>query len=40
MLCVVSLGGILAYQVACLNKNVNGLIVTILADIRKMQLKR
>ena len=34
VLCGVSLGGMLAYQVASLNSNVSGLIVTSLADTR------
>ena len=35
VLCGVSLGGMLAYQVACLNSRITGLIVTSLADTRK-----
>ena len=35
----ISLGGMLAYQVACLNKKVSGLIVTSLADTRKNLFK-
>ena len=35
VLCGVSLGGMLAYQVACLNSRIAGLIVTSLADTRK-----
>ena len=34
ILCGVSLGGMLAYQVACVNSNVKGLVVTSLADTR------
>ena len=39
VLCGVSLGGMLAYQVACLNKNISGLIVTSLADTRKKSVQ-
>ena len=35
----ISLGGMLAYQVACLNKKVSGLIVTSLADTRKKSVQ-
>ena len=39
VLCGVSLGGMLAYQVACLNKNISGLIVTSLADTREKSVQ-
>ncbi len=39
VLCGVSLGGMLAYQVACLNKQISGLIVTSLADTRKKSVQ-
>ena len=39
VLCGVSLGGMLAYQVACLNKKISGLIVTSLADTRKKSVQ-
>ena len=39
VLCGVSLGAMLAYQVACMNKNINGLIVISLADTRKKSVQ-
>jgi len=39
ILCGASLGGMLAYQVACINKKVKGLIVTSLADTTKERVQ-
>jgi len=39
ILCGVSLGGMLAYQVACINNNVKALIVTSLADTREKRVQ-
>ena len=39
VLCGISLGGMLAYQVAALNDNVSGLIVTSLADTREKSVQ-
>ncbi len=40
VLCGVSLGGMLSYQAACKSPNVEGLIVTALADTRKKEVQK
>lgn len=39
LLCGISLGGMLSYHAACLNKNVVGLMVSSLADTRKKEVQ-
>jgi len=39
MLCGISLGGMLSYHAACLNKNVAGLMVSSLADTKKKEVQ-